>query len=258
MLDKFFLEDYIKKNNMPDKPRGVLREYLQTEILAALYGSKYGPYLTFMGGTCLKFVYQLERFSEDLDFELIKKGLEYDELAAYLEKELGRLGFVVDTRVKKTPNIVIIFIKFSEVMQQVGLSNYAGQKLKIKFEIDPRPSPKIAYESRRIAAYGKFFSLIANTLPTIYAQKIIAVANRPYQKGRDFYDLIWFLAQKNLEPNYKLLQEKNIQARNRKEALAALKKFIARSDLKQAAREVRPFLYHPEQARWILDFKKYL
>jgi len=258
MLDKFFLQDYIKKNNMPDKPRGVLRDYLQTEILATLYGSKYGSYLTFMGGTCLKFVYQLDRFSEDLDFELIKKGLKYGELAAYLEKELKRTGFAVDTRVKKTPNIVIIFVKFSEVMQQMGLSGFADQKLKIKFEIDPKPSRKIVYESQRISAYGKFFSLIANTLPTIFAQKIIAVANRPYQKGRDFYDLIWFLAQKNLEPNYALLREKNIKARSRKEALAALKKFIARSDLKQAAREVRPFLYYPEKADWILDFKKYL
>lgn len=258
MLDKFFLEDYVKRSNIPDKPRGILREYLQSEILSTLYGSKFGSYLTFMGGTCLRFVYNLNRFSEDLDFELIKKGLKYEELATFFENELKKLGFVVDTRVKKTPNIIIIFVKFSEVMQQMDLSNFSDQKLKIKFEIDPKPPKNITYKTKKISAYGKVFNLIANTLPTLYAQKIIAIKNRPYQKGRDFYDLIWFLAQKDLEPNYQLLCEMGIKAKNKKKLVEEIKKFTAKSNLKQASKEVERFLFYPDQAKWILDFKKYL
>jgi len=258
MLNKFFLEDYVKRNGLPQKPRAVLTEYLQSEILASLYGSKFGSYLTFMGDTCLRFVYRIDRFSEDLDFELIKKGLKYSELAAFFEKELGKLGFIVDTRVKKTPNIVIVFVKFSEVMQQMGLSNFTDQKLKIKFEIDPKPPRNIAYETKTISAYGKVFNLIANNLPTVYTQKIVALKRRPYQKGRDFYDLVWFLAQKELEPNYKLLKEKGIPVKNKKELVEELKKIVSRSDLKQASKEVERFLFYPQQAKWILDFKKYL
>ena len=74
MLDRNFLEDYIEKNNIPKNPRRYLVEYLQSEILSILYNSKYGRHLSFLGGTCLRFVYGIERFSEDLDFDLINPG----------------------------------------------------------------------------------------------------------------------------------------------------------------------------------------
>lgn len=258
MLDKFFLEDYVMRNDIPQNPRRYLTEYLQTEILAILYGSKYGSSLSFLGGTCLRFVYRIERFSEDLDFDLIKTGLDYEELAKHLEKKLKEQGFGVDVRVKKTENIFIIFVKFSDVLMQMGLSNMPDQKIKIKFEVDPTPYKNIQYESRQISTYGKTFSLIANTPETLFAQKIIALKLRPYQKGRDFYDLVWFLAQKNIEPNYEILKEKNIAISNRKELVSELQKIISKLDLKQAVKDVERFLFYPEQAKWILELPKYL
>ena len=90
MLDKIFLENYRKRQNIPENPRRNLTEYLQSEILFSLYNSKYGKQISFMGGTCLRFVYNIERFSEDLDFELIGKDkLVFIELAKFFEKELG-------------------------------------------------------------------------------------------------------------------------------------------------------------------------
>ncbi len=258
MLDKFFLEKYTKLNNIPAKPRAVLTEYLQSEVLFVLYGMEFGKFLTFMGGTSLRFVYGIERFSEDLDFELIKKKLDYKKLALSLEKELEKLGFTVETRIKKTPNIFIIFVKFSGSIYQVGLSPFPDQKIKIKFKIDPNPPKKIIYTNEKISAYGKTFNVITNTLSTIFAQKIIAIKMRPYQKGRDFYDLIWLLAQKNLEPNYALLREMNIKVKNKNELIKELKKIIADSDLKEASRDVERFLFNPQQAKWILDLPKYL
>ena len=81
---------------------------------------------------------------------------------------------------------------------------------------------------------------------------------RPYQKGRDFYDLVWLLGQKNLEPNYAILQEKEIAVANRAELVETLQKKVAKSDLKQAVKDVEKFLFHPEQAKWILNLPKYL
>ena len=88
MLDKFFLEDYIKRNGIPNAPRRVLTEYLQAEILAVVFNSKFGSHLSFLGGTCLRFIHKIERFSEDLDFDLIKGGLDYEALAGFIGKKL--------------------------------------------------------------------------------------------------------------------------------------------------------------------------
>jgi predicted nucleotidyltransferase component of viral defense system len=258
MLDKIFLEDYVKRNNIPQNPRRYLTEYLQSEIIHVLYNSKYGNHLSFLGGTCLRFTYGIERFSEDLDFDLIKPGLNYEEVAKHLERKLKEQGFLVDVRVKKTENIFIIFVKFSEVMKQMGLSEFPDQKIKIKFEVDPTPYKNIKYESKTIATYGKTFNIISNTLPTLFAQKIIALKLRPYQKGRDFYDIVWFLAQKNIEPNYEILKEKNISINNRQGVVSELRKIISGLDLKQAEKDVERFLFYPEQAKWILELPKYL
>ena len=258
MLDKFFLEDYIKKNNIPNIPRRVLTEYLQSEILAIVYGSKFGNSLSFLGGTCLRFVYKLDRFSEDLDFDLIKEGLDYEELSGYIGKRLKELGFKAETRVKRTENIFIIFIKIPGVMKEMGLSGMDNQKLTIKFEIDPTPQKNIEYETKQIFSCGKTFNIVANTEETLFAQKIIALKFRPYQKGRDFYDIIWFMSQKNIEPNYKLLGEKGLRIKNRRELKIEMKKIISKLDLKQAAKDAERFLFYPEKAKWIADFGKYL
>lgn len=258
MLDKFFIEDYIKRNGIPNVPRRVLTEYLQSEILAVVFNSKFGSHLSFLGGTCLRFVHKIERFSEDLDFDLIKAGLDYEELAKFIGKKLRELSFPVDTNVKKRENVITVNVKFSEVIKEMGLSGFSGQKLKIKFEIDPAPRKNIHYESKQVFAYGKSFNIISNTLETLFAQKILAIVFRPYQKGRDFYDLVWFLAQKNIEPSYEILEEKGIKIKNRQELVKFLEEQAEKSDLKQAARDVERFLFYPEQAQWILKLPEYL
>ena len=260
MLDKETIEKYAKLNNIPlSSPRRLLTEYLQSEILQILSRSKFGSKLSFLGGTCLRFVYKVERFSEDLDFDLIvREKIDFQELADYFEKELNRLGFVVDTKVKKTENIFVIFVKFAEVMKKMELSDLGDQKIKIKFEIDPNPLKSITYNSEHISSYGKSFNIITNDLPTLFAQKILAITFRPYQKGRDFYDLVWFLSQGNIEPNYKIFREKGIKITNREELIDFLKEQAEKSDLKQAAKDVERFLFYPEQAQWILKLPEYL
>lgn len=258
MLDKFFLEDYVKRSGIPNIPRRVLTEYLQSEILSIVYNSKFGRHISFLGGTCLRFAYQMERFSEDLDFDLIEGGLDYDELAGFIGKKLRELGFSVETTVKRTENIFNINVKFSGVMKEMGLSDMDNQKLKIKFEVDPKPLRSIKYSSRQIFSYGKSFNVIANSMETLFAQKILAIVFRPYQKGRDFYDLVWFLAQKNIEPNYEIFKEKGIDIKNRLELVKFLEDQAQKTDLKQAAKDVERFLFYPEQAQWILKLPEYL
>ena len=143
-------------------------------------------------------------------------------------------------------------------MREMALTDFSNQKLKIKFEIDPTPYKSIRYEARQIFAYGKSFNIISNTLETLFAQKILAIIFRPYQKGRDFYDLVWFLSQKNIEPNYEIFKEKKIAIINRQELIDFLQAQVRKSDLKQAAKDVERFLFYPQQAEWILKLPEYL
>ena len=187
-----------------------------------------------------------------------KKEIDFQKLADYFEKKLNRLGFTVDTKVKRTENIFVIFVKFSQVMKEMGLSALDDQKLKIKFEVDPRPLKNINYHSEIVSAYGKSFNIITNDLETLFAQKILAITFRHYPKGRDFYDLVWFLSQKNIEPNYKIFKEKNLPIANREGLIDFLQEQAKKTDLKQASKDVEKFLFYPEQAQWILKLPEYL
>ncbi len=257
--EKSFFKKYTEEKNIPWQDRNILMEYLQTQILKALSLGKYGENLSFLGGTCLRFIYGIDRFSEDLDFDLIKKkDFNIDSFQEELVRNLTSQGFEVDARNKTTEKIHIIFFKFRKVLQEFGFRVHWEEKFLVKFEIDFDPFKKIETKTSFADLFNEKFPLIVNTLPTIFAQKIIAMKMRPYQKGRDFYDLIWFLAQRNLEPNYALLQEMGIKVKNKKELIKEMEKIITKLDLKEASEDVKRFLFYPQKAKWILDLPKYL
>ncbi|OGI28923.1 MAG: hypothetical protein A2288_02325 [Candidatus Moranbacteria bacterium RIFOXYA12_FULL_44_15] len=257
--DKDFFKKYAQEKNIPWLEKNILLEYLQTQILKALSLSKYNDSLSFLGGTCLRFAHDIDRFSEDLDFDLIKKGgFEIDGLAKDVQKRLKLQGFEVDVRVKTTENIHIIFFKFRRVLREFGFNVHRDEKVLVKFEIDFNPSKNISVETKFSDSFNERFPMIVNTFETLFAQKIMAIIFRPYQKGRDFYDLVWFLSQKNVEPNYAIFKEKGIKIKNRRELIEFLEKQAEKSDLKQAAKDVERFLFYPEQARWILKLPEYL
>ncbi len=256
---KNYFKKYTQENNIPWHERNVLMEYLQINILKAFSLVKYNDKLSFLGGTALHFVYGIDRFSEDLDFDLVdKKYFDIKELSKDLVRKIELLGFQIDFKIKTTKNIHIIYVKFRNVLKEFKIKAPKNEKFLIKFEIDYNPSKLILTETRFINSFNERFPIIVNTLGTIFAQKIIALFFRPYQKGRDFYDIIWFLAQKNIEPNYKFLKEKGINCENKTELISKIKKIITKKNLKTAAKDVERFLFYPERAVWILNFEKYL
>jgi predicted nucleotidyltransferase component of viral defense system len=257
--DKRFFKKYCEGKNIPWREKDILREYLQTQILKVLSLSDYNDAVSFLGGTSLRFIHNISRFSEDLDLDLIKKdNFDINQMENDLSRRLEQLGLPLDTKVKTTENIHIIFFKFKNVLQEFGFRVPKDEKFLIKFEIDFSPYKNIEFETKFADSFNDRFPVFINTLPTLFAQKIIALKLRPYQKGRDFYDIVWFLAQKSIEPNYLILKEKNININNRQELVNELQKIISRLDLEQAAKDVQRFLFYPEQAKWILELPKYL
>lgn len=257
--NKDFFRKYAQEKNIPWQEKNILMEYLQTQILKALSLTKLVDSLSFLGGTCLRFAYGINRFSEDLDFDLVKKkGFEIEKLKQSVLEKLELQGFQIDARTKTTENIYIIFFKFKNVLREFGFKAPKDEKFLIKFEIDFNPYENIQTETKFVDAFHERFPILVNSLETLFAQKVIAILLRPYQKGRDFYDLIWFLSQKNIEPNYAIFQEKKIAIKNRQELIRFLENQAQKTDLKKAARDVERFLFYPEQAQWILKLLEYL
>lgn len=257
--NKDFFRKHAQEKNIPWQERNILLEYLQAQILKALSLSSYNDSISFLGGTCLRFAHNINRFSEDLDFDLIKKeGFDLVKLTEEISKKLELQGFQVDATTKTTENIHIVFFRFKNVLQEFGLSALKDQKILIKFEIDFDPYDNIKTETKFADSFNERFPMLVNSLETLFAQKIVAIIFRPYQKGRDFYDLVWFLSQKDIEPNYKIFKEKGIVIKNRLELIEFLKEQAKKSDLPQAVKDVERFLFYPEQARWILKLPEYL
>jgi predicted nucleotidyltransferase component of viral defense system len=223
--NKEFFKRYAKEKNIPWQEKNILLEYLQAQILKALSLSAYNDKISFLGGTCLRFAYGINRFSEDLDFDLIKKeNFNDNDLMIDIQKKLSLQGFEVDTRAKTTKNIKIIFFRFRNVLREFGLNASRNEKILIKFEIDPNPCQNIHTQTKFVDSFNERFPVLVNSIETLFAQKILAILFRPYQKGRDFYDLVWFLSQKNIEPNYAVFKEKGIDVKNRQELIELLKK----------------------------------
>jgi len=257
--DKEFFKNYTQQQGIPWREKNILSEYLQTQILLILSLSSFNSSLSFLGGTCLRFVHNINRFSEDLDFDLLEnEKFNIEKMENEIKFELELRGFSLDTKIKKTEVIYIIFFKFRSVLQEFGFNVSKDEKVLVKFEIDFNPLKNIKTETKFIDSYNERFPLLSNTLSTIFAQKVLAITFRPYQKGRDFYDLVWFLARKDIEPNYEILKEKGLKIENRKELVSYLQEQAKKTDLKQAVKDVERFLFYPQQAQWILKLPEYL
>jgi predicted nucleotidyltransferase component of viral defense system len=232
-----------------------LREYLQLLILKILDEQGYFQHIAFVGGTALRILYDLNRFSEDLDFCLTdKKKFSFTEMIHALKKELELQGFTVDATPKENKIVASTFIKFNHLLSDFNLSMHAHQKLSIKIEVDCRPPPKFTTEFTMVNK--EFLVGIKHyDLPSLFAGKLHAILHRAYTKGRDYYDLLWFLGRK-IEPNYALLEaaihqtEKTKQHLDRATLLTLLQARIKTTDFKKTKKDIEPFLADKKELRY--------
>lgn len=190
------------KNNEEKAHR--TREFLQVLILKIFFDNGAFQNLAFVGGTALRVCFGLRRFSEDLDFNLIqRRGYNFASLLNRIQKELKRYNLTAETRTRESGVVQSSFLKFPRLLQELGISEHPRQKLSIKIEIDTNPP-----EGWRLSVYPVsetfVFAVNGYDLPSLYATKLHACFFRPYIKGRDFYDLVWYLGRR-IEPNYALL-----------------------------------------------------
>jgi predicted nucleotidyltransferase component of viral defense system len=254
-----------------------LREILQEIALLGLWRSKFFDKAAFYGGTALRILYGLDRFSEDMDFSLLSPITNFD-LSAYMaaqQKELAAFGF--DVRVEQhnksagnriqsaflkanTLNQLLVIATSEDIVQAV----HRGQVLKIKLEVDTDPPPEFDTHTRYVLQPIPF-AVRTYVLPDLFAGKMHAVLCRKWKnrvKGRDWYDLVWYAA------NHPQLHLTHLEQRMRqsgdweeKEHLAPeeFRKLLIRSidalDVNLARKEVEPFIKNPQNLTlWSHEF----
>ena len=241
------------KNNKADDNQvlNIIREYLQVLILKAIYQSKYGPALSFMGGTCLRICYDLKRFSEDLDFALDRKikGYSFRELNNVIISFLKNTDFEADLKVSEDKVVQKSFIHVSKLLHTFGLSPLQSQKIHVKLEVDTRPVKvkNSEVETFFVTKFDEMFPILKHTDETMFAGKICAILNRKYTKGRDFYDLLWYLNRKksvNLRYLNKVLKQtgSNMQFKNSGEVFGELKRKIEKVEINHIMKDLGRFL----------------
>ncbi|MEZ4710631.1 MAG: nucleotidyl transferase AbiEii/AbiGii toxin family protein [Caldilineaceae bacterium] len=190
------------------------REYLQARILQSLQRASAMQTLAFHGGTALRFLYDIPRYSEDLDFALENKAEAYD-FRAYLrqiERDFSAEAYTLDFRVNDKSVVHKAFVRFRGLLYELGLSPHKSEVMAIKLEIDTNP-PAGARLATTVLKRHVALHVQHHDRASLFAGKLHAVLQRVYPKGRDIFDLWWYLAQPDWPmPNLEQLNQALVQS----------------------------------------------
>ena len=189
-----------------------IKEICQEIALAGLARENFFKYAMFQGGTCLRIIHGLNRFSEDLDFILIKKSddFKWKPYLRAITTEFSAFGLSLEVtdRSQAKGNVKKAFLKensFGKTLK-LGYSRSRSdiQKILIKLEIDIYP-PGGSVSQSHFLDYPYPFSIVTQDIPSLFAGKCHALLCREYTKGRDWFDFIWYIQNKH-QVNYLLLE----------------------------------------------------
>jgi hypothetical protein len=204
---KDYLQSLVKQTKTPLEGRNLAREYLQSRILGSLQRSGAMIPLAFHGGTALRFLFSHGRFSEDLDFALEGDRQNYD-FRSYLQAiraELTPEGYQVELKVNDNKTVHSAFVRFPGLLFELGLSPQQSEVLAVKLEVDTNP-PQGAGLSTTVVRRFVVLQLHHHDKASLLSGKLHAILQRPYPKGRDIYDLLWYLSDPTWpQPNLLLL-----------------------------------------------------
>ncbi len=258
-----------------------LREIFQELALLGLWRGRFFEHAAFYGGTALRILHGLERFSEDMDFSLLapNRSFDFSPYCAFIQKELEAWGFPVRVELKeKTADSAIesAFLK-AETLQQMLLIEapedvlgglHRNQLLKIKVEVDTTPPPDFETESKFLLQPIPF-AVKTYALPSLFAGKVHALLFRKWGrrvKGRDWFDLVWYVG-KGVPVDLKHLSARMRQTGDwlseeclsETELRAMMEKRALQLDVEAAVSDMEPFLKRPDCiAVWSTEFFQHI
>lgn len=247
---KDYLAELVRGASSPVEGRNRAREYLQARLLGALQRAGAMVPLAFHGGTALRFLYAIPRYSEDLDFALEKDRERYD-FRSYLravKSVLTAEGYTLELKVNDRKVVHSAFVRFPGLLYELGLSPHRNEVLAVKIKVDTHPPAGAGLETTLIRRYLPLH-LQHHDRASLLAGKLHAILQRPYIKGRDLYDLLWYLSDPEWPPpNLTLLNNALRQTGWDREALtdqtwrAVVRQRLESIAWEQVLADVRPFL----------------
>ncbi|MBX9878512.1 MAG: nucleotidyl transferase AbiEii/AbiGii toxin family protein [Candidatus Obscuribacterales bacterium] len=270
MLEKYNCESRQDYEN-------ALKEIVQEIALLGLWRAKFFEHAAFYGGTSLRILYGIDRFSEDIDFSLLEPQKDF-ALKPYLDavgNELTAMDFNVEIAEKRKSNDTIdsAFIKAGtkehllkiDVPEEISERIHRNEQIKIKLEVDTDPPGGFETEAKTLLQ-PIAFSVRSYQQPDLFAGKIHAVLARKWQsgrvKGRDYYDFVWYIG-RNVPVRLSHLEQRLRQTgewtsskkMTRNDLLDLLKDKFARLEVKRAKEDVLPFIKDPQAVEiWSHDF----
>jgi len=264
------LENIVKSGR--DKNASV--EYIKIELkvmliyyaLNFIYNSPKWNKLIFSGGTALKIIGKTARLSEDLDMDYLGEKFDSAKFLIEIKGYFKQLGFD-DLSYAFRQNDKIIILKFP-VLQRLGfVKNIKSDSdlLYLKIEIEKNKYSIYGIEATPITKNNLFFVARNYDLETLFANKIGAILGRKDKifqdkfdfKGRDFYDLIWFL-ENGIKPNLKRMkqiikEEQGEVIKNYADIWRLIQKRIESIDTKGIYTDMRNLLESPEGIKQLAD-----
>ena len=235
----------------PDTDIQLYKEYLELMVLDYLSSHPLIGRLTFIGGTALRLLRQIDRFSEDLDFDC--KNLSQEEFANLTDdvvRFLGRNGLPAVAKEKESDALTAFrrTIQFPQLLYDLGLSPYREKKFVLKIEAQDQ-GVDYRREMFTVNRDGFYFRIPSPSDATLYAMKLSTILHRG--KGRDFYDAMFLRSRSEPDMNY-LSQREGITTPE--ELSHRMKQVCDRTDFKLKAQDFKYLLFRPENSSRILDF----
>lgn len=253
MIDLDFIRSFFPPAIARDSrfDRYMLKEYLQLLILDHLATTPYINKVSFIGGTNLRLIQGIDRFSEDLDFDC--KDLSEQEFMAMTDSVVQYLrqnNLDVETRDKPNPRLTAFRrnLYFPQMLFNLGLTGHKEERLLMKIKVQNQGveyQPVVA----NINKMGFFFCVQVPPLDVLCAMKFAAILSR--HKGRDFYDTIFLLSK--TKPNLPFLKVRT-GITSVDELKAAIAERLKEVDLYQKRRDFMHLLFNESNADRILKF----
>lgn len=245
------------------KKRNAIFEVNQQIVLAGLYNGGFFDSAAFYGGTCLRIFHGLQRFSEDMDFSLLKPDANFDFKKFFqpIIDQFAIVGREVEITKKdknKFGKVESAFLK--DTTNVYDISFRTEKSIKIKIEVDTNPPLEFSTEHKLLLQPYSFITRCF-TLPCLFAGKMHALVFRSWKnrvKGRDWYDFEWYV--RNSVPlDFKHLQERIRQFNgiivSQDEFLTMLREKLATTNINQVKQDVMPFLKNPNELNiWSNDY----
>lgn len=235
--------------------RNAIYEVSQQIVLAGLADGGFFDKAAFYGGTCLRIFHGLNRFSEDMDFTLLKEdsSFNFEQYFQPVIDQFALVGSKVEIKKKDKKcfgKVESAFLK--DTTDVYDISFQTERSIKVKIEVDTVPPLKFATE-QKILLQPKTFLTRCMVLPDLYAGKMHALVFRAWKsriKGRDWYDFEWYV-RNGIPLDWNHLHERILQFNGQEMTLdefrSALRGRLGSADISRVKEDVIPFLNNPDE-----------